>query len=245
MGRMLDVVVGGRARGPGTERHADLVSLVRWSYDLLGPDEARLLPPPLACSSGGSTSASPSGWPAALGVASPTATVARLAEASLLTVDGDPPRFAMFNTIRAFGEGELGLHGETDRASALLVGWATDLAAEVEGGFYGPDQVQVVTRVLSELANLRAARRIALETGDLGSLARSWPASARSSAGPCCVSCSAGPGSWPTTPVSSATRSGPGCWPRAAFAAWRQGDLAAADRMVRGGPRHRRPAGAP
>ena len=111
---MLDVVVGGRARRPGTERHADLVSLVRWSYDLLGPDEARLFRH-LAVFVGGFDLAVAERVADALGVPAPTAAVARLAEASLLTVDGDPPRFAMLNTIRAFGEEELDRHGETER----------------------------------------------------------------------------------------------------------------------------------
>ena len=170
MGRMLDVVVGGRARRPGTERHADLVSLVRWSYDLLGPDEARLFRH-LAVFVGGFDLTVAERVADALGVPAPTAAVARLAEASLLTVDGDPPRFAMLNTIRAFGEEELDRHGETEGAWALLVDWSVELAGESMDDYYTPHQLRVVARVLTELSNLRAARRIALETDDVGALA--------------------------------------------------------------------------
>ena len=244
MGRMLDVVVGGRARRPGTERHADLVSLVRWSYDLLGPDEARLFRH-LAVFVGGFDLTVAERVADALGVPAPTTAVARLAEASLLTVDGDPPRFAMLNTIRAFGEEELGRHGETEAAWALLVDWSVELAGESMDGYYTPQQLQVVARVLTELSNLRAARRIALETGDVGALAR-MVTGLRQAIGWAMLRELFG---WARELAEDPRLVGhperPGVLAAAAFAAWRQGDLVTADRLVRDGleiaerPEHR------
>ena len=123
--------------------------------------------------------------------------------------------------------------------------WSVELAGESMDDYYTPHQLQVVARVLTELSNLRAARRIALETDDVGALAR-MVTGLRQAIGWAMLRELFG---WARELAEDPRLVGhperPGVLAAAAFAAWRQGDLVTADRLVRDGleiaerPEHR------
>ena len=164
----LDLLRGGARDLPG--RHQTLRDTIRWSYDLLMPEEQRLFRR-LAVFVGGCT------LEAAAAVAGdahpdPEEGVLTLLDHSLLRRDegggreaAGEPRFRMLETIREFGLDALDAAGEAEAAREAHARFFLALAREAEPHLTGLDQARWLDRLDAEQANLRAALAH-LEGGD-------------------------------------------------------------------------------
>ena len=169
--RALDLFEAGRSEPDA--RHRTLRDTIAWSYRSLAADEARLLGA-LAVFPGGVDLATAEWLAADLGVAGdPAAVVARLVEASMVTVrrapapHGEVTRYRPLETVRAFALDHLDASGDRPAADAALVRWATELAAAIERQAAGPDEALADARLRGELPNLRAAWDLAGARGDV------------------------------------------------------------------------------
>src|SRR5690606_1843459 len=154
--RRLDLLRGGARDLP--DRHQTLRDTIRWSYDLLMPEE-RALFRRLAAFVGGAT------LEAAAAVAGgvhpdPEEGVLTLLDHSLLRradgIDGEP-RFHLLETIRAFGLDALEAEGEAPDAREAHARHFLALAERAEPHLTGTDQARWLDRLDAEQANLRAA----------------------------------------------------------------------------------------
>jgi predicted ATPase len=125
------LLAGGDRLAPG--RHRSLAAAVEWSYRLLGEQEQRVF-------RAVSVFPGPFTLEAAEAVAGPGAgpVVLRLVDCSLLVPPREGPdgrwRYAMLQTLRAYGAGLLAGSGEQDAAAAKLAGWALSVAGEASAG---------------------------------------------------------------------------------------------------------------
>ena len=114
-------------------RHRSLAATVEWSYRLLEEDERRVF-------RAVSVFPGPFTLEAAEAVAGPGAgaVVLRLVECSLLVPPragpDDRSRYAMLETLRAYGSGLLAAAGEQDAAAIALAGYAVEMAEQAAGG---------------------------------------------------------------------------------------------------------------
>jgi len=125
------LLTGGDRLAP--RRHRSLAAVVEWSYRLLGEEERRVF-------RAVSVFPGPFTLEAAEAVAGPGAgeMVLRLVECSLLV----PPRegldgrwrYAMLQTLRAYGAGLLAGSGEQDAAEIALARWAAGVAGQAAAG---------------------------------------------------------------------------------------------------------------
>jgi len=127
------------------QRQRSLAAAVQWSYELLDTEERRVF-------RAVSVFPGPFSLDGAEAVAGPAAgrTVPRLVDCSLLVPPRAGPdgrtRYAMLETLRAYGAALLAEAGEDDRAAAALAGYVAELA---EGAFAG------LHTVTQEAASLR------------------------------------------------------------------------------------------
>jgi predicted ATPase/DNA-binding CsgD family transcriptional regulator len=127
------------------QRQRSLAAAVQWSYELLDTEERRVF-------RAVSVFPGPFNLDGAEAVAGPAAgrTVPRLVDCSLLVPPRAGPdgrtRYAMLETLRAYGAALLAEAGEDDRAAAALAGYVAELA---EGAFAG------LHTVTQEAASLR------------------------------------------------------------------------------------------
>ena len=125
------LLAGGDRLAPG--RHRSLAAAVEWSYRLLGEDERRVFRPV-------SVFPGPFTLEAAEAVAGPGAgeVVLRLVGCSLVVPPREGPdgrwRYAMLETLRAYGAGLLAGTGEQDAAEAALARWAAGVAEQAAAG---------------------------------------------------------------------------------------------------------------
>ena len=153
------------------ERRRSLRSTIRWSYDLLFPDEQRGLWA-LATFAGGATLPAVEHVLQKLDVPASAAldVVDRLASRSLLAVDDEPTgatpaagtagqttRFRLLDSIRAFAleamaEGQL-----ADVALAANARWFADAAGSSTDGVRGADQAEHLAFARAERSNIDAA----------------------------------------------------------------------------------------
>jgi non-specific serine/threonine protein kinase len=125
------LLAGGDRLAPG--RHRSLAAAVEWSYRLLGEDERRVFrqlsvfPGPFTLEAAGA-------------VAGPGAgeMVLRLVGCSLVVPPREGPdgrwRYAMLETLRAYGAGLLDGAGERDAAEGALARWAAGAAEQAAAG---------------------------------------------------------------------------------------------------------------
>jgi predicted ATPase/class 3 adenylate cyclase len=167
--RRLSILTSGARSLP--ERQRTLRAAIAWSYDLLDPVERRLFAR-LSVFTGGWTfeSAEAVCDPEALGVDALDGLTSLVDKSLVRRVEspGRPPRFAMLETIREFGREQLEACGDLTLALRRHADHFLDLAVEAEPHLTGADQGDWLDRCDSEHANLRAALRWALETGDAG-----------------------------------------------------------------------------
>jgi non-specific serine/threonine protein kinase len=97
-----------------------------------------------------------------------------------VTVDGEP-RFAMLETIREFGVGQLAAHGDTEQVRTAHAHHFLVLAEEVAPLLKGPEQRRWLDRLEADHGNLRAALGWFAQEDDgeaalrlAGTLARFW-----------------------------------------------------------------------
>ncbi len=149
---------GSRAALP---RQRTLEGAVAWSYELLSPDEQRLLERLSVFAGGFDLEAANQ-----VGGGEVLSGVASLVEKSLLAAEphGDEVRYRMLETVAAFGVQQLG-DGAAEVRNAHLA-WAAELAGAAANLLRGSDHAARLTKVETELDNFRAAMQWALEGGD-------------------------------------------------------------------------------
>jgi predicted ATPase len=124
-------LVGGDRLAPG--RHRSLAAAVEWSYRLLGGDEQRVFrqlsvfPGPFTLEAAGAVAGPGAGL-----------VVARLVDCSLLVPPREGPdgrwRYAMLQTLRAYGAGLLAGHQEQDASEIALARYAVEVAGQAAAG---------------------------------------------------------------------------------------------------------------
>ncbi|MEM9038140.1 MAG: winged helix-turn-helix domain-containing protein [Actinomycetota bacterium] len=148
-------------------RHQALQDTVRWSYDLLEPDEQRVF---LELS----VFAGSFDLEAAEEIVSDDLDaldlVVRLADRSMLAVrrGADGTRYEMLETLREYARTRL---DDTDHVAlfARHASYAVGLARSVERDLRGADEAHGISRANSAFADLRAGHHHALHVGDLDS----------------------------------------------------------------------------
>ncbi len=144
------------------ERRRALGATIRWSYDLLFPDDQRGLWA-LATFAGGAPLAAVEYVLDALGVpaASTVDIISRLASRSLVIVDHDDSsgqrRYRLLDSIRAFALDAMGAAGHADTALAAHARWYADAARLSTAGVRGSRQAEHLAFARTERANIDAA----------------------------------------------------------------------------------------
>ena len=146
------------------ERQRTLRATIQWSYDLLEPNEQRVLRR-LAVFVGGTT----------LGAVEEVAEadveeVASLVAKSLLRLahTHDEPRYWMLETIREFAHEQLAGSEELEGVRDRHLRWFADLAATAAGWLSESDAPSWLERLEADLGNLRAAFARAVAVGHAG-----------------------------------------------------------------------------
>jgi predicted ATPase/DNA-binding SARP family transcriptional activator len=171
--RALDLLGGGGGAAVDRQgRHRTLRAAVQWSYDLLPADEQRLFRH-LAAFPGGFDLATAEEVASGLaGSADPATMLAHLVDSSMVVAELDgAPRYRMLDTLRSFALDQLAATGEMDDARATLLRLSVALAAELDAAYETEDEARSDRRLRVELANLRAAWRLARDIGDLDAAA--------------------------------------------------------------------------
>jgi predicted ATPase/class 3 adenylate cyclase len=157
LGERLDLLKGGRDADP---RQETLRATIRWSYDLLDPDEQQLFT---------RLSVFVDGWTHESAEAVCDAGVdalQSLIDKSLVRRRQDQAgsRYWMLETIREFAAEELERRGETAAISLLHAEFFASLAERADPHLrHGPDQQEWAHRISAEYGNVRAAMAFALD----------------------------------------------------------------------------------
>ncbi len=139
------------------ERRRALKATIRWSYELLFPDDQRGLWA-LATFAGGASLAAVESVLEALAVPPSAAidVVGRLASRSLVSVD-DGPRYRLLDSIRAFALEAMAQAEQTDRALDAHSAWFAAEAAASTAGVRSARQAEHLAFARTERANIDAA----------------------------------------------------------------------------------------
>jgi predicted ATPase/DNA-binding SARP family transcriptional activator len=143
------------------ERRRALKATIRWSYELLFPDDQRGLWA-LATFAGGAPQPAVEYVLEALDVPSAAAidVVGRLASRSLVIVDDEPGsvvRYRLLDSIRAFALEAMADAGRSDRALAAHASWFADAAGSFTEGVRSSGQAEHLSFARAERANIDAA----------------------------------------------------------------------------------------
>ena len=143
------------------ERRRALRSTIRWSYDLLFPDDQRGLWA-LATFAGGASLPAVESVLAALDVPPAAAidVVGRLASRSLVIVDDEAPmtvRYRLLDSIRAFARDAMTEAGLAEGAFAAHAAWFADVAGSSTRGVRSSRQAEHLDVARAERANIDAA----------------------------------------------------------------------------------------
>lgn len=165
--RRFQVLAGGR-RG-AVERHATLRAAIDWSFDLLNPDEKRLLARLSVFAAGCTLEAIEQvcgGEP--IDVEQVLDLVTSLVARSLVvSEDGRAgARFRVLETIRQYGEEKLVDLGEIDTLAKKHAQFYADLLTRAAEHYYGPEQLVWARQINPERDNIRAALVTAIDTAD-------------------------------------------------------------------------------
>ncbi|ONI92624.1 LuxR family transcriptional regulator [Saccharothrix sp. ALI-22-I] len=143
-------------------RHQTLQETVDWSFDLCPPDEQRLWARTSVFAGEFDLDAAESVCSGdGIAIEDVVVLVEDLVDKSIL-VRSDPPhsqhaRYHMLDTLRRYGQEKLRAAGEERRMRQRHCEWYQRLAEQAAAEWFGPNQVQWVTRLRSEHTNLRAA----------------------------------------------------------------------------------------
>jgi predicted ATPase/DNA-binding SARP family transcriptional activator len=162
--RALDLLGGGRPSGDA--RHRTLRATVEWSYQLLSEDERRLFRHLSVFVDGVDLDAAER-LAADLGLQTDPGTVlSRLVDASMIEAEFvSNTRYRMLETLRAFGLDRLAAAGEDDEAVRGMLRWAIGLVRRIEVDMSTEREPEADAILRRELANLRAAWRLARRRG--------------------------------------------------------------------------------
>ena len=153
--RRLPLLTGGGRDLP--VRQQTMAASIAWSYDLLSPDEQRLLRH-LAVFIGGFTLEAAEAV-MDVGPGDLLDDVSALVDQSLLRpmdTTGESPRYVMFETIREFAEERLTVSGEEDAARSRYAAWCLEFARSAASQLEPIVQLVAVEHLEVEHANLRA-----------------------------------------------------------------------------------------
>jgi predicted ATPase/DNA-binding CsgD family transcriptional regulator len=147
--------------GAGPARHQTLRASVRWSHQLLSPEE-RALFRRLAVFAGGWSLAAAEAVCASppVGGGQVAGLLAGLVDKSLVQADQTlgGSRYRLLEVIRAFAAEQLAEAGELAATRQCHATYYTDLAERAGARVFGPDLPGLVRAVNAEIDNLRAAR---------------------------------------------------------------------------------------
>ncbi len=153
------------------ERQRTLRAAIAWSYDLLDAAERRLFAR-LSVFTGGWTleSAEAVCDPEGLGLDTLEGLTSLVDQSLVRRTDpaGDESRFAMLETIREFAQEQLEAAGDLELVGRRHAEHFLCLAVEAESHLTADDQGEWLDRCDQEHANIRAALRWAIETGQAG-----------------------------------------------------------------------------
>ncbi len=146
------------------ERRRALKATIRWSYELLFPDDQRGLWA-LATFAGGAPLAAVESVLEALGVpaAATIDVVGRLASRSLVIVDHDQPdgsasvRYRLLDSVRAFALEAMNHAGATETGHGAHAAWFASASQSSTAGVRSSDQAQHLAMARAERANIDAA----------------------------------------------------------------------------------------
>ncbi len=159
----LGLLTSGASDAP--ERHRSLRATLDWSYELLDEDDRKLLAR-LGVFVGGASLEAAEQVCGADGLAVLDA-LAGLVDKSLLSSDGgDPPRFALLETVREYALERLVASGEEEPTRSAHAAFYLALAEEAEPQVQGPEQSWWVQRLAREHGNFRSALAFIFERGD-------------------------------------------------------------------------------
>jgi predicted ATPase len=202
LGQSLQVLTGAARDVPA--RQQTLRNTIAWSYNLLDAQEQQLFQR-LSVFAGGCMLEAIEAVYTALdgdhGAGKVLDRVASLIDKSLLqqtAQEGEEPRFAMLETIRAYGLEVLASSGEMEAIRQVHAEYYLRLAEEAEPEFRGAQQGMWLERLEREHDNLRAVMQWLLEQGGADRGWRwpcAWVPHWRSS-GMCVVITVKGGGSW-------------------------------------------------
>jgi predicted ATPase/DNA-binding SARP family transcriptional activator len=160
----FEVLRGGRRTA--SARHRSLRDVVEWSFGLLD-DEQRALFERIAVFAG------PVEHTAVVAVCGDARVLPDLVDRSLVVRHiGEPTRFGMLETLRAFGRSRLAADPAAGRLRARHAAWALRLADDVTAERRGPGEAAAVRRFDAHLADLRRAHAWLCEAGPLEDLLR-------------------------------------------------------------------------
>ena len=158
------VLRGGRRTA--ARRHRSLRDVVAWSYELLDEDQRRSFDRL-------SVFAGPVERDAVVSVCGNAEALPDLVERSLVVRQpGEPARFGMLETLRAFGRSRLATDPTAQSLRARHATWAARLADEVTAGRRGPGETAAIRRFDAHLADLRRAHAWLRENGPVDELLR-------------------------------------------------------------------------
>lgn len=158
---------GGDRSAPG--RHQALLTVIEWSWNLLGQAEQRALGWLAVFHDGFTLDAAET----VLG-AGAVGAVQGLVDQSLLTVREVPPglRYRMLETVREFGRMKLASAGEVAAAQGALRAWAVGYVRARQADIIGPRQFEAVDALGAEETNLADELRATIADGDRPALAQ-------------------------------------------------------------------------
>jgi predicted ATPase len=169
LGDRLGLLAGGYRDLPARQR--TMRDAIAWSYDLLSADEQRVFRRLSAFVGGGTVEGAAAVVGAVGSVPDVAAALQSLAAKHLIAIDdGDPARFAIWETIRDYAAEQLEAHGETRAAGAAHFAHHLGLADEAGPHLAGPDAGRWLERLEPERDNLRAALAWGLRDDPEGAL---------------------------------------------------------------------------
>lgn len=157
------------SRRAGDPRHRTIYHVVDWSYRLLDETQQRVFER-LALVPGGFTLDLAERVCAGddVPVSAVAGCVADLVDKSLVVAGADdPPRYAQLETLQAYGRERLRERGETEQFANAHAAAMADLAEHAARMLATSSEGQWITRLDTELVNLRAAHTRARQAGDV------------------------------------------------------------------------------
>jgi len=167
-------------------RHRTVQDLVKWSHDLLAPDEQQLFA--RLCVFAGSFGLDAVEEVCAdqdLGSSSVSLLLANLVDKSMVQlIDENLPHYRLLETLREYGRDGLG-EDERDMVRSRHATWYLEVAERCARSLAGPDEAIAVKMLDRDFDNLRAAHLWSIEHSDIDTALRLVPGSESIRSGAC------------------------------------------------------------